>query len=501
MDRDGETEVDIDIVGSDEDIAIIGHDDVTTYNEDNILPEKPNVISKLRAWLEPTPYDLMNGEFRRHLASHLQGTGEWLSDTAPYQDWHRGTEQGLLWIKGIPGSGKSVFAATLADQLAQEGHPVLYFFFRQIIDANHKPDQLLRDWLDQIIEYSPPLQQQLKSYMDSNGNMSRSIQSFGVDTLWKHLKTALSHMPRVYLVVDALDEMDMGNNEFLQSLARLGSWKPAQVKILITSRPVSNVEMPLREAKVPILQVRLEERFVDVDIATFVQRGLETSSITADDQIWIKEAVPGRANGLFLYAKLAMDAFLEPNANVQQILKALPVDLNTMYTDLLREHRRRSGAPDDIQLLILSWVTHASRPLRLLEMAEIVAVTYDRQDIYRDIKAAKDLVRIACGPLLEILPDETVSVVHHSFTEFLLGSTRSADSTNFPILKTGPTHEKLALSCFRYLKSGCLDVPMEDKDDGPTTTGIAELRKKRIAKRLEFPFFEYAVKEWSSHCV
>lgn len=500
MDRDAEIEVDVDIVGSDEDIAIIGRDDVNTYNEENILPEKPSVIAKLRAWLEPTPYDLSNGEYRRHLASHVKGTGEWLTNTAPYQDWHQGGEQGLLWIKGIPGSGKSVFAATLANQLAQEGHPVLYFFFRQIIDANHKPDQLLRDWLDQIIQSSPPLQRELKAYMDSSGHMSRSIQSLGMDTLWKHLKTALSHMPRVYLVADALDEMDTGNDEFLQTLAQLGSWKSAQVKILITSRPVSNVEVPLRGAKVSMLQVRLEERFVDVDIATFVERALETSSITSDQQILIKAAVPGRANGLFLYAKLAMDAFLEPNANVRQVLQVLPADLNTMYTDLLQEHRRRSSVPDDIQLLILSWVTHATHPLRLLEMAEIIVVTHDKQNIQRDIKAAKDLVRTACGPLLEVLPDETVSVVHHSFTEFLLGSTRSSNATNFPILTPGSTHERLVLSCFRYLKSGCLDGSMEDEDDDLTMRGRARLKSKRIAKKLEFPFFEYALKEWSFHC-
>ncbi|KAK4465124.1 ankyrin-2 [Cladorrhinum samala] len=505
MDRDGDTamDVDIDIVGSDEDIAIIGRDDVDTYNEDNILPESPSVIAKLRAWLEPTPYDLPNGEYRRHLASHAEGTGEWLTSTASYQEWHDGREQGLLWIRGIPGSGKSVFAATLANQLAEEGHPVLYFFFRQIIDANHKPGQLLRDWLDQIIEYSPPLQRELKAYMDSSGSMYPSIQSFGMDTLWKHLKTALSHMQRVYLVADALDEMDTGNDEFLQTLARLGSWKPAQVKVLITSRPVSSVEVPLREAKASMLHVRLEERFVDLDIATFVERALGTSSsITPDQQTLIKAAVPGRANGLFLYAKLAMDAFLEPGANVQQVLEALPADLNTMYTDLLQEHRRRSGVPDDIQLLILSWVTHATHPLRLLEMAEIILVTYDKPEgIQRDIKAAKDLVRTACGPLLEILPDETVSVVHHSFTEYLRGSTRSAaDSASFPILDPGQTHERLALSCLKYLRSGCLDASMEEGDDWTARDREDERRKEYIARRLEFPFFEYAVKEWSSHC-
>lgn len=57
----------------------------------------------------------------------------------------------------------------------------------------------------------------------------------------------------------------------------------------------------------------------------------------------IADAVPGRGNELFLYAKLAMGAFLEPGANINAVLSQLLADLNAMYTDLLKEHGQRSG--------------------------------------------------------------------------------------------------------------------------------------------------------------
>lgn len=38
---------------------------------------------------------------------------------------------------------------------------------------------------------------------------------------------------------------------------------------------------------------------------------------------------------------------------------------------------------------------------------------------HQDLKLTKELVRGAIGPLLEVFPDETLCVVHHSFTEFL----------------------------------------------------------------------------------
>ncbi|KAJ4306633.1 hypothetical protein N0V88_001438 [Collariella sp. IMI 366227] len=504
-DSDSEVDMmDVDVVGSDEDLAVIGKDDVSNYNPDNILPQPPATINAIRKWLDPTPYLHEGGEYRRHLASHAEGTGQWLTATENYQKWHAGSEHGLLWIKGVPGSGKSVFAATLADALAKEGHPVLFFFFRQIIDANHEPKHLLCDWLVQVLEYSPPLQRDLGVYTDKKApEKNRKLESLSVDDLWKHLKTALTHMSRVYLFGDALDEMNKGNDEFLKALARLGQWKPAEVKVLITSRPVSTVEEPLREFSP--LRIRLEEQLVDVDIATYVQQGLKSSTISSEEQVLIKEAVPGRANGLFLYAKLAMDAFLEPNADVREVLKTLPMDLNAMYTDLLREHARRSGVPDCIQRLLLSWVTHASRPLRLIEMAEMLSVTYDAT---HDLKSAKALIRVACGPLLEIHPDETVSVVHHSLTEFLLGSTRSeTDKTLFPVLMPGPTHEQLAVSCLRYLQaSRCLEAqtfkrvqPGDSEDEDAFWYDEDKRGARHNALRLQFPFAEYACKSWPIH--
>ncbi|KAH6853304.1 hypothetical protein B0I37DRAFT_358941 [Chaetomium sp. MPI-CAGE-AT-0009] len=226
--------------------------------------------------------------------------------TETYQKWHAGSDHGLLWIRGIPGSGKSVFVAHLVSMLAREECPVLFFFFRQIVDANHEPVHMLRDWLDQILEYSPPLQKDLKVYTDAERrDLNRELESLSADDLWKHLKTALAHMPRVYLVADALDEMGVGNDQCLKALGRLGMWRPGEVKVVITSRPVPSVETPLREF--PALRIRLEEQLVDTDIATFVAHKLSKLDMAAEDCTRIKEAVPGRAKGLFLFAKLAMD--------------------------------------------------------------------------------------------------------------------------------------------------------------------------------------------------
>jgi Cdc6-like AAA superfamily ATPase len=137
-----------------DDAVVIDRDDISNYNPEQILPESGDEIEKIRTWLKPTDYALESGEFRKHLISYLPGTGSWLTSTVTYREWLESNEHGILWIKGIPGSGKSVVAAHLVDELSRSNptSPVLYFFFRHIIDANHEPAALLRDWYA-ILEY------------------------------------------------------------------------------------------------------------------------------------------------------------------------------------------------------------------------------------------------------------------------------------------------------------------------------------------------------------
>jgi hypothetical protein len=117
---------------SDSDAVLIDQDDVSNYNPGQILPEKPETIEQIRNWLQPTSYGIAGGEYRKHLASYEAGTGQSLTSSQTYQTWLHGgdDESGLLWLKGIPGSGKSVMAAKLIREIAEShpGSPVLFFF-------------------------------------------------------------------------------------------------------------------------------------------------------------------------------------------------------------------------------------------------------------------------------------------------------------------------------------------------------------------------------------
>ena len=84
----------------DDDAVILGCDDVRDFNEENILPQSPEVITQIRAWLQPTAYDDERSEFRKHLTSHLAGTGDWLLSSNSFRDWRSSRYNGMLWIRG-----------------------------------------------------------------------------------------------------------------------------------------------------------------------------------------------------------------------------------------------------------------------------------------------------------------------------------------------------------------------------------------------------------------
>lgn len=67
-------------------------------------------------------------------------------------------------------------------------------------------------------------------------------------------------------------------------------------------------------------------------------------------------------------------------------------------------------------------------------------------------KQAEEVVRSACGPLLEFLPCGRVGVVHHSLAEFLTGN---HDKPSY-ILEAGASHMGLAMACLRYLEDKVL---------------------------------------------
>lgn len=156
-------------------------------------------------------------------------------------------------MKAVAGAGKSVLAARLISQLQEHEPqtPVLFFFFRQIIASNHDSHSMVRDWMAQLLPASPYLQTQLEKLKDDK----RESKDIAFSELWQTLLGALQLFERIYCIVDALDELDHEHTQpLLQRLVALGNVRPGAIKLLMTSRPLPQIQKVLNCAS--ILQVR-----------------------------------------------------------------------------------------------------------------------------------------------------------------------------------------------------------------------------------------------------
>jgi len=446
-------------------------------------------LNKILQWLQPTDYLAESGEFRRHLSSQAPGTGLWICETEEYRKWHDSDDHGSLWIKGIPGAGKSVIAASLIQHLrTTEPHPVLFFFFRNIVSANFSPRALIQDWLAQLLPHSAKLQFALHDRMET------PLPEISEEELFQLFLGGLSCVTKVYCIADALDEMESNSRQgpFLDRLNRLATYRSASLKLLLTSRPKRHLQSALRDSS--IVHMSLQQSLVDIDIVAYLRHRFEDDELSGLNlgsaiRQQIIEIVAGRSEGLFLYAKLAVDQILRDIAGNDYILvevksleASLPVGLEQTYSAMLAKQRQKDGVTVDLQVHVLEAVTHSARPLRLNELTCLTKSIYPKLQV--PTSGLKSLISSCCGSLVEVLEDETLQVIHHSFTEFLRGDSRgdtqSVDRlvTDFPVINSKEAHRRMAVNCLQYLKSGSMLL------DGESDTGGANKEALALIYRL-----------------
>lgn len=480
-------------------------------------------------WLQPTDYLSPGNEYMKHLHSFLPGTGKWVQESPIFRSW-RGedmtgdagtdTDSGYhhvapstaygascLHIRGVAGSGKSVFSASTIDQLQADGSIVLFFFFRQIVEKNHAAKYLVRDFAAQLLPHSDALVRELAELSKRD-----SVSNLGIDPLWSIITRVITEGgvdKQVFCVVDALDEMDDADfRDTMEKLITLGSANPRAVKAMLTSRPLPKVEQAVKNKAV--VQLKLDPVLLSPDVARYVDaRMASLEPRLSDDKCeLVRQTICQRASGLFLHARLVADNLAQSlqerrvtEETLPGSLDRLPRSLREVYEEMLKEHARRSGVSADHQAKILTCVTHSSRPLRLIELGSLVA-----QMLGVDLRRGKELVRASCGRLLELLEDETVSVIHHSFTEFLHDGSRDEIPNAFPVLDDFQAHDMLAALCLEYLNS-CphFDVTIDETREAnyedyhfsdPESKRRDEIRTQL---RLSHPLAAYAVENLGFH--
>src|SRR5262249_18297994 len=157
-------------------------------------------------------------------------------------NWRDNDDTQLLWIKGDPGKGKTMMMIGLTKELSKHlksKSEILSYFFCQATESRlNNAVAVLKGLIYLLVTQQRNLIRHLRERYDEHGK-----QSFKGDNAFYALSDILSKMlhdsslRKIYLVVDALDECEVGLDKFLEFVITKKDFGSAsKIKWLVASR-------------------------------------------------------------------------------------------------------------------------------------------------------------------------------------------------------------------------------------------------------------------------
>ncbi|KAF8502060.1 hypothetical protein F5888DRAFT_1904496 [Russula emetica] len=467
------------------------------YRDSRILSENQSRDS-VHKWLSPpdpsTNHNIACGTRHKKLAS-------WFFEGSIFQEWK--STGSLLWVHGKPGSGKSVLCSTVIqdiEAMCKAGNASIAYFYFDFRDANKQgPRDLLLSLLTQLSSSSNPRCDILSDlYIAHDEGKKQPSDTILVECLKEMV--ALPDQCPIYLIIDALDESSNTSGipsprervlELVKELVELGL---AHLRICVTSRP----EIDIRDVLAPLTsrQVSLHDQSGQKkDIVDYVKSVVYSNSEPilrrwkAEDKELVVEVLSERADGMFRWIFCQLETLrhcLPPS--VRRTLDELPESLDETYERVIREIKKPNR---DHALRLLQCLVVAIRPLRVEELAEVLAVDFDDAEGMPKLNTnwrwedQEQALLSSCSSLIAVVESDESRIVqfsHFSVKEFLT-STRLATSSG------GVSHYHIALEHAHItLAQACMSVLLRLDD-----------RVEQNDVRNSSPLAGYAAEQWVAH--
>ena len=186
----------------------------------------------------------------------------------------------------------------------------------------------------------------------------------------------------------------------------------------------------------------------------------------------------------FLLAALQIDRIFVARTvkNIKLALELMPRELDELYRQTLERIRNQAGDDGALGMRILSWITHAKRPLSVDELRHGLAVEYDEgegepEEFDEDnLLPQGSLVDVCAGLVIIDSTSQIIRLVHYTTQEYFK-KTRSRLFEHAEV--------DISRACLTYLSH-----------DFGTNLITGKLRK--LAFRSH-PFLDYALRHWFSH--
>jgi nucleoside phosphorylase len=264
-------------------------------------------IGEVLDWLTINDHSVQQNDY---LELREPGTGEWFLKTPEFEHWVQSPGK-LLFCPGIAGSGKTIIASTIVDDLQgqYENDPnvgVAYIYFNHMRPEKQTIRHSLAALLRQLSENAPHLHYSIRNLYQKH---TKGRKRPSVDALVQGLEEAAGLHSRQFIVIDALDECQTADGcreHFLSVILSLQA--KHGVNVLVTSRELPDITR--RFGASTALEIRAREE----DIAAYVDARISRSGVPLLHiyRDMIKMEIARIANGVYVVHISLSHSFLLP---------------------------------------------------------------------------------------------------------------------------------------------------------------------------------------------
>ncbi|KAI6355608.1 hypothetical protein MCOR31_011144 [Pyricularia oryzae] len=347
-------------------------------------------------------------------------TCEWLFESPEFQRWQdprcRATHNGVLWIKGKPGAGKSTLIKHAFRRFQRDlfrHHTIVAHFFNARGDRLEKTALgLLRSMVYQLLRSDNALYDRfVHVFREKQIHCHDTQLEWRLSELQQFVHSTVQQTPRpILLLIDALDECDddevRNMVHFLESLSLEPPRADKQLQMCLSSRHYPTIGMN----KFVELAVEQKKDHRE-DIAKYTRKWLRGNDKEMEAEI------VRRASNVFLWVVIVVSllnkAYDEGRIEgMKRILEEIPDGLERLFSTILGQDVLEKA----VTLRMLQWVLLSREPLTAEDLfAAAVGIPLPSREVI------KRRITTSSKGLIEVRKDErgTVQFIHLSVNDFL----------------------------------------------------------------------------------
>ena len=230
-------------------------------------------------------------------------TGLWFTNGIEFRGWLTDKTTKNLWCYGIPGSGKTVLASTVIEEVLKfcsDSVAAAYFYCDYKHVGTQDPARILGSLAYQLIRQSEACFEKAKAFHDARYSGNNVRPSYRPTELRDFILQMCSTFDRTMIVVDGLDECDKNTTMVVELLSSLSKSDISTVQTLFLSRD----EIEIRETLIEYtrLSIAADKGDLQLYVAAEIATRMELRELHINNNRSIKEHIMDRlvngANGM-----------------------------------------------------------------------------------------------------------------------------------------------------------------------------------------------------------